>query len=157
MNAASIGPARLSLIAIPLLLVACGSTPPRQQSSSSEITVGQSVRDDVLARYGTPDQILLQPTEEVWIYDGRNRAVSYIDVTANLYATMALRGTTRPATDRADEARDKAIWDLMRSSALAALQNSELHETARFVFDRQSGRLRSMQGHPGPPNSRKLD
>jgi hypothetical protein len=113
-----------------------------------EISVGQSVREDVLARYGTPDQIILQE-DEVWLYDGRNTHDSYIDVAMRIQAAMAMATTTRPATNPAIEARNRAMLDAMTSLAqMNVRRNGGLREPSKFAFDRKTGRLRSLSGPP---------
>lgn len=139
-------------IALLFLFASCSSTPPRHESPPpSEIKVGRSLREDVLARYGTPNQILLQPDEEIWIYDGRIRQGSYIDAMLRFQAAMAMP-TSRPSTSPATAARDKAVQDAFINMTLVGQENSTQHEPGRFTFDRKSGRLRSITG-PMPPSA----
>ena len=151
MNAASLSPVRLSLVVLPFLLAACSSTPSRAPTDSPfRITVGQSVRDDVLALYGTPDQIRLQPDEEVWIYDTRGRQGQYFDAAMRVQAALAMP-TSRASTNPAIAARDKALLDAMTNMALIGAANDNTqHDTGRFTFDRRTERLRSITG-PLPP------
>jgi hypothetical protein len=151
MNAASRLPVRLSLVMLLFLLTACTSTPSRARSDTpSRITVGQSVRDDVLALYGTPDQIRLQPDEEVWIYDASGRQGHYIDAAMRVQAALAMP-TSRASTNPAAAVRDKALLDAMTNMALIGAANDNTqHDTGRFTFDRRTERLRSITG-PLPP------
>jgi len=155
MNAASRLPVRLSLVMLPCLLAACSSTPSRSPTDlPSRITVGQSVRDDVLALYGTPDQIRLQPDEEVWIYDTRGRQGHFIDAAMRVQAALAMP-TSRASTNPAIAARDKALLDAMTNMALIGAANDNTpRDTGRFTFDRRTERLRSITGPLAPAITR---
>ena len=153
MEAMSMRASSLPLVPVLFLLSACSSNKSPPLQAASEIRVDQSRKEDVLARYGTPDQLILQPDVEVWLYDGRNAPDSLIDVNMRVMAAMAMPGTTRPSTNPAAETRTKAIADAMaRMAQMYYRQNGDGREAARFTFERKTGRLRAISG-PLPPFS----
>jgi len=112
---------------------------------------GQTLRDDVLARYGEPDRILLQPDEEVWIYDGSNPHGSYLDAAMRMQAAIMLPSTKRSATttsattDPVADAKRKAMQEATSSMLRLSLRNQG-GPPGRFTFDRKTERLRSFSG-----------
>ena len=112
---------------------------------------GQTLRDDVLARYGEPDRILLQPDEEVWIYDGSNPHGSFIDAAMRMQAAMMMPSTKRSATttsattDPVADAKRKAMQEASLSMLRLSLRNQG-GPPGRFTFDRKTERLRSFSG-----------
>src|SRR4051794_23474159 len=87
------------LFALLLLLGGCGSSQPHDDHGNpTGLQLGQTLRDDVLSRYGEPDRMLLEANEEVWIYDGSNPHGSFIDAAMRIQAAMMMPTTQRAAT-----------------------------------------------------------
>lgn len=138
--------------ALLLLLGGCGSGQPRDDHGNpTGLQIGQTLREDVLSRYGEPDRILLQADEEVWIYDGSNPHGSYIDAAMRIQAAMMMPTTKRAATttsattDPVADAKAKAMHEASLSLLRLSLR-SQGGAPARFTFDRKSDRLRSFSG-----------
>ena len=141
-----------TLVAVLLLLCGCGSSQPHDDHGNpTGLQVGQTLRDDVLSRYGEPDRLLLQADEEVWIYDGSNPHGSYIDAAMRLQAAMMMPTTRRAATttsattDPIADAKMKAMHEASLSLLRLSLRNQG-GPPARFTFDRKTERLRSFSG-----------
>jgi hypothetical protein len=140
------------LVAFLLLLGGCGNSQRHDDHGNpTGLQLGQTLRDDVLARYGEPDRILLEPDEEVWIYDGSNPHGSYLDAAMRMQAAMMLPSTKRSATttsattDPVADAKRKAMQEATLSMLRLSLRNQG-GPPGRFTFDRKTDRLRSFSG-----------
>ena len=140
-----------TLVALLFLLGGCSSQPRDDRGNPTGLQVGQTLRDEVLSRYGEPDRMLLQADEEVWIYDGSNPHDSYIDAAMRLQAAMMMPTTRRASTaasattDPITDARMKAMQEASMNMLRVSLRNQG-GTPARFTFDRKTERLRSFSG-----------
>jgi hypothetical protein len=151
--------ARSSLIFSLFLIGGCSSQ-PRDPAMMSDLRIGQTLRADVLSRYGEPDQIRITQDEEVWVYDGSNPHGSYIDAAIRMQEAMLMPSTTRPATTASTgpttSPSTNPLTDARRKAYLEATLNlirptsRDREHPATFTFDRKTDRLQSFSGSLPP-------